>query len=90
MRIPARADYTVRALLEPTVRQDDGPPVKAEAIATAQTIPYEFVEGIHTDVRRGGLVADRCGGKGGHAPDRSWRPIRLTYAGSPTPGRPNP
>lgn len=67
MRISARADYAVRALLELAVRQGEGPPVKAEAIATAQAIPYKFLEGILADLRRGGLVVSRRGGNGGYA-----------------------
>ena len=59
MRISARADYAVRALLELTVRQGEGPPVKAEAIATAQDIPHKFLEGILGDLRRGGIVDSR-------------------------------
>ncbi|WP_405908852.1 MULTISPECIES: RrF2 family transcriptional regulator [unclassified Streptomyces] len=71
MRISARADYAVRALLELAVRQDDGSPVKAEAIATAQAIPYKFLEGILADLRRGGLVVSRRGGSGGYVLARS-------------------
>jgi Rrf2 family protein len=66
MRISARADYAVRAALELAVRQDGGP-VKAEAIATAQDIPHKFLEGILGDLRRGGLVTSRRGGSGGYA-----------------------
>ncbi|MGX5182338.1 RrF2 family transcriptional regulator [Streptomyces avermitilis] len=65
MRISARADYAVRAVLELAVRQDDGP-VKAEAIAAEQDIPHKFLEGILGDLRRGGLVASRRGGNGGY------------------------
>ncbi|WP_329547813.1 Rrf2 family transcriptional regulator [Streptomyces sp. NBC_01356] len=71
MRISARADYAVRALLELAVRQDDGAPVKAEVIATAQVIPYKFLEGILADLRRGGLVVSRRGGSGGYVLARS-------------------
>ncbi|MGW0913873.1 RrF2 family transcriptional regulator [Streptomyces sp. NPDC002784] len=65
MRISARADYAVRAVLELAVRQDDGP-VKAEAIATEQDIPHKFLEGILGDLRRAGLVDSRRGGNGGY------------------------
>ncbi|GHH83529.1 RrF2 family transcriptional regulator [Streptomyces capitiformicae] len=71
MRISARADYAVRAVLELAVRQESGP-VKAEVIATVQEIPHKFLEGILGDLRRGGLVTSRRGGSGGyqlaHAP----------------------
>jgi hypothetical protein len=45
MRISARADYAVRAVLELAVPQDDGP-VMAETIAPIQDIPHKFLEGI--------------------------------------------
>ncbi|MFI9610653.1 RrF2 family transcriptional regulator [Streptomyces sp. NPDC052023] len=65
MRISARADYAVRAVLELAVRQG-GEPVKAEAIAAAQDIPHKFLEGILGDLRRGGIVGSRRGGSGGY------------------------
>ncbi|MEV6503700.1 RrF2 family transcriptional regulator [Streptomyces prunicolor] len=70
MRISARADYAVRAVLELAVRGDDGlvpdGPVKAETIATAQDIPHKFLEGILGDLRRAGIVDSRRGGGGGY------------------------
>ncbi|MFR0352390.1 RrF2 family transcriptional regulator [Streptomyces sediminimaris] len=65
MRISARADYAVRAVLELAVRQDGGP-VKAESIAAAQDIPHKFLEGILGDLRRAGVVESRRGGNGGY------------------------
>jgi Rrf2 family protein len=69
MRISARADYAVRAVLELAVRQADGPvnPVKAEEIAEEQGIPHKFLEGILGDLRRAGVVTSRRGGGGGYA-----------------------
>ncbi|MCS0601348.1 Rrf2 family transcriptional regulator [Streptomyces sp. LP11] len=65
MRISARADYAVRAVLELAVRQGNGP-VKAEEIAAVQGIPHKFLEGILGDLRRAGIVASRRGGGGGY------------------------
>ncbi|MFI7019491.1 RrF2 family transcriptional regulator [Streptomyces sp. NPDC050164] len=65
MRISARADYAVRAVVELAVRQGEGP-VKAETVATAQDIPHKFLEGILGDLRRGGVVDSRRGGSGGY------------------------
>ncbi|MEU6282151.1 Rrf2 family transcriptional regulator [Streptomyces sp. NPDC047028] len=65
MRISARADYAVRAVVELAVRQDDGP-VKAEEIASEQDIPHKFLEGILADLRRAEIVLSRRGGGGGH------------------------
>ncbi|MEU0219215.1 Rrf2 family transcriptional regulator [Streptomyces sp. NPDC006265] len=63
MRISARADYEVRAVVEPAVRQGEGP-VTAEVVATAQDIPHTFLEGILGDLRRGGVDSRRGGGGG--------------------------
>lgn len=65
MRISARADYAVRAVLELAVQGDDGP-LKAETIATTQDIPHKFLEGILGDLRRAGIVDSRRGGGGGY------------------------
>ncbi|GAA2344510.1 Rrf2 family transcriptional regulator [Streptomyces kunmingensis] len=65
MRISARADYAVRASLELAVREN-GEPVKAEALSAAQDIPHKFLEGILSDLRRGGIVVSRRGGNGGY------------------------
>ncbi|MET8611202.1 RrF2 family transcriptional regulator [Streptomyces misionensis] len=65
MRISARADYAVRAVLELAVRQGNGP-VKAEEIASGQGIPHKFLEGILGDLRRAGVVDSRRGGGGGY------------------------
>ncbi|WP_353942400.1 Rrf2 family transcriptional regulator [Streptomyces sp. HUAS MG91] len=65
MRISARADYAVRASLELAVR-GGAEPVKAESIAAAQDIPHKFLEGILSDLRRGGIVLSRRGGNGGY------------------------
>ncbi|MDQ0786819.1 Rrf2 family transcriptional regulator [Streptomyces sp. B3I8] len=65
MRISARADYAVRAVVELAVRQGGGP-VKAESVAEVQDISHKFLEGILGDLRRAGLVASRRGGNGGY------------------------
>lgn len=70
MRISARADYAVRAVLELAVRQGNGP-VKAEEIAAVQDIPHKFLEGILGDLRRAGIVDSRRGGGGGYRLARS-------------------
>ena len=65
MRISARADYAVRAVLELAVRQQECP-VRAEDVAAAQDIPHKFPEGILADLRRAGVVGSRRGGGGGY------------------------
>ncbi|MFJ9863797.1 RrF2 family transcriptional regulator [Streptomyces sp. NPDC101165] len=70
MRISARADYAVRAVLELAVREGDTP-MKAEEIAAVQDIPHKFLEGILGDLRRAGIVDSRRGGGGGYRPARA-------------------
>lgn len=66
MRISARADYALRAVLEIAVRQSGGAPVKTETVSHAQDIPHKFLEGILGDLRRAGIVDSRRGGGGGY------------------------
>jgi Rrf2 family protein len=64
MRISAKADYAVRAMVE-LAAADDEKPVKAERIATAQDIPLNFLENILGELRHAGLVRSHRGAEGG-------------------------
>ena len=64
MRISAKADYAVRAVVE-LAATDDEKPVKAERIATAQEIPLNFLENILGELRHAGLVRSHRGDEGG-------------------------
>ena len=64
MRVSAKVDYAVRALVE---LAGAGPgPMKGEAIAAAQDIPLRFTENILSDLRRAGVVASQRGAVGGY------------------------
>ncbi|MGO2110332.1 MAG: RrF2 family transcriptional regulator [Pseudoclavibacter sp.] len=65
MKISARADYAVRAIVELARHEGDGPET-AEEIARQQDIPNRFLEGILSDLRRSGLIASMRGSRGGH------------------------
>lgn len=68
MRIPAKADYAVRALVELAARSS-GPvtaPVKAESIARAQGIPLRFLLAILGELKRASLVHSQRGQEGGY------------------------
>lgn len=69
MRISAKADYAVRAVLE-LAAADDGVTLPAEAIARAQAIPRKFLEAILTGLRDAGIVVGQRGVKGGYRLDR--------------------
>ena len=65
MRVSAKVDYAVRALVELAAAAGDRP-VKGEAIAAAQQIPLKFTENILSDLRRAGIVASQRGAVGGY------------------------
>jgi Rrf2 family protein len=64
MRISAKADYAVRAMVELAASAGDKP-VKAERLATAQDIPLNFLENILGELRHAGLVRSHRGAEGG-------------------------
>ena len=64
MRVSAKVDYALRAMLELTAA--DGL-VKAEQLASAQAIPRKFLESILLQLRHAELVASQRGVEGGHA-----------------------
>ena len=64
MRVSAKADYAIRAMVE--LAAADGGPLKAERIAQAQEIPLKFLENIMADLRQGGLVRSQRGAEGGY------------------------
>src|SRR5581483_3738531 len=64
MRVSAKADYAIRAMVELAAAGDG--PLKAERIAQAQEIPLKFLENIMTDLRQGGLVRSQRGAEGGY------------------------
>ena len=63
MRLSARADYALRAVIELAAA---GPGhVTADQLARAQQIPGKFLETILTQLRRAGLVRSQRGPEGG-------------------------
>jgi Rrf2 family protein len=65
VRVSAKTDYAIRAVLE-LAAAEDGKPVKGERIATAQAIPLRFLENILMQLRHAGLVESRRGAEGGY------------------------
>jgi Rrf2 family protein len=64
VRVSAKADYAVRALVE--IAAAGGGPVKADRIAQAQEIPVNFLENIMGDLRNAALVRSQRGVEGGY------------------------
>lgn len=65
MRVTAKVDYAVRAMVE-LAAAEPGRPVKGEQLARAQSVPLRFLENILADLRHGGLVASQRGADGGY------------------------
>jgi len=72
VKVSAKSDYAVRALLE-LAQAGDGP-VKGEQLAQSQDIPLKFLENILIDLRHAGIVRSQRGAEGGYwlarSPDR--------------------
>jgi Rrf2 family protein len=64
MRISAKADYAVRAVLE-LAAVPPGATLSAREIAAAQEIPQNFLENILAELRRAGIVHTHRGPGGG-------------------------
>lgn len=65
MRVSAKADYALRAVIELAVIGGESP-VKGERIAQAQEIPLKFLENILSDLRHAGIVRSQRGVEGGY------------------------
>ena len=77
MRVSAKADYAVRAMIELASGTEEHP-VAGEQIASAQEIPLRFLEPILTELGHADLVRGRPGANGGYWLARP--PAELTLA----------
>ena len=64
MRVSAKSDYALRALIEIATR-DDSSPVSAEELGRLQDIPHGFLQAILADLRRADIVVSQRGQSGG-------------------------
>ncbi|MDQ6687013.1 MAG: Rrf2 family transcriptional regulator [Actinomycetota bacterium] len=64
MRVSAKSDYALRALIEIAARDDDNA-VSAEELGRRQDIPHGFLQAILADLRRTGIVISQRGQSGG-------------------------
>ena len=70
MYIPAKADYALRAL---AILAAEDRPLSADAVATAEGLPPDFLRNVLNELQRAGLVQSRRGADGGY---RLARPAR--------------
>ncbi len=64
MKVTAKAEYAVRAMLE--LATSDGGLTKGEQIARSQSIPLKFLENILVDLRHADMVHAQRGAEGGY------------------------
>jgi Rrf2 family protein len=69
VRVSAKSDYALRALIEMAGRSDRKA-VSAEELGRIQDIPHGFLQAILADLRRAGIVMSQRGQSGG------WRMAR--------------
>jgi len=77
MRVTAKSDYALRALIE-IVRRGDSGPVSAEELGRLQDIPHGFLQAILADLRRAGVLMAQRGQSGGWRMNKS--PDEVTVA----------
>lgn len=65
MRVSAKVDYALRAVIELAAAETEAP-MKGERIAQAQEIPLKFLENILGDLRHAGIVGSQRGVEGGY------------------------
>jgi Rrf2 family protein len=65
VRISAKADYAIRAVVE-LASLSDSSPAKGEQLAGAQGIPLRFLLNILQDLKRAGIVDSHRGSEGGY------------------------
>jgi Rrf2 family protein len=75
MRISAKEDYAVRAVLE--LAAAGGGPLRREQIAEAQDIPTAFLQNILVELRHGEIVEAQRGRDGGFRLARPAREITI-------------
>jgi Rrf2 family protein len=65
VKLSAKADYAVRAVLV-LAAHDDPHPLKGEKIARSQGLPLKFVENILGELKHAGIVVSQRGPEGGY------------------------
>jgi len=76
MKISAKCDYAMRALLELALRYPREVPVQIQEIAARQAIPIKYLVQILIQLKRADLVTSRRGKAGGYFLSRP--PSRIT------------
>lgn len=78
MKLPAKIEYAVKAVLELALRSEGGKPVPLELIARTQQIPAQFLVQLLSRLKHAGVVDTVRGVTGGYALAK--HPSKITLA----------
>jgi len=78
MKLPAKIEYAVKAILELALRSEGGKPVPLELIAKNQQIPAQFLVQLLARLKGAGLVETARGMAGGYSLAK--HPSQITLA----------
>ena len=78
MKLPAKIEYAVKAVLELAIRSDGHKPVPLELIANTQQIPAKFLVQLLSRLKHAGVVDTVRGVTGGYALAK--HPSKITLA----------
>ncbi|WP_353892219.1 Rrf2 family transcriptional regulator [Proteinivorax hydrogeniformans] len=67
MKISAKGDYACKAVLELTLKHQEGKPVQIGEIAKNQSIPLKYLEQILVVLKKGGIAKSKRGAEGGYS-----------------------
>ncbi|MFA7255690.1 MAG: Rrf2 family transcriptional regulator [Candidatus Omnitrophota bacterium] len=78
MKLPAKIEYAVRAVLELALRSESGKPVPLDLLVKTQQIPAQFLVQLLSRLKHAGLVETVRGVAGGYALAK--HPSKITLA----------
>ena len=78
MKVSAKGDYGIRALIELAHRYGEARPMQSGEIAARQKIPESYLEQLLTTLRRAGFIRSVRGPQGGHALIRDPRELPVS------------
>jgi Rrf2 family protein len=77
MRLSAKSEYALMAILDMTLYGGEGP-VQVKSIARRQSIPVRFLEQVMASLKKGGIVDSFRGAQGGYILSKTPEEIHLS------------
>ena len=77
MKITYKCDYALKAVLDLSLRYQEGEPVTIHSLASRIDAPVKFLERILSELKHGGLVVSKRGRIGGYFLAKAPRQIKV-------------